>query len=200
MMSDTALSTDPADSGTASEVGAVTAEYIAGPLRGLAVAIDSLRPMPGNARAHGERDLSAIADSLRAHGQQRPIVVAKTYRGTERAIIAGCGTWRAARRLGWRWIAVSWFEGSDTDAAAYSVRDNRTSDLSRFNAPALAALSADADLDLLTLGWTGAELGDLLALAGTDAVPRFEPEQPVGRLDQLQPHNCPMCRCREAKS
>jgi len=198
-MRDMATSPDAADGGAPSVVGTVTAEYIAADLRALAVPIDSLRPMPGNARAHGERDLSAIADSLRAHGQQRPIVVAKTYRGTEHAIIAGSGTWQAARRLGWRWIAVSWFEGSDTDAAAYSVRDNRTSELSRFDASALTTLAADADLDLLTLGWTGAELGDLLALSGADAVPAFEPERPVGRLDQLQPH-CATCRCREVKS
>jgi ParB-like chromosome segregation protein Spo0J len=173
--------------------------FIAPSLHALIVPIDSVQPMPGNARAHGERDLSAIAESLRDHGQQRPIVVKAEYRGTERAIMAGCGTWMAAKRLGWPFIAVSWFTGTDADAAAYSVRDNRTSELSRFDASALAALSADAELDLLSLGWTGAELGDLLALADGDAVPHFEPvEQPVGRLDRLEPH-CATCRCREAK-
>lgn len=187
MMRDMAASTDPAVN---------VAPYIATDLRALAVPIDSLRPMPGNARAHGERDLSAIADSLREHGQQRPIVVARRYRDTENAIIAGCGTWMAAKRLQWRFIAASWFTGSDAEAAAYSVRDNRTSELSRFDASALTALALDADLDLLTLGWTGAELGDLLALAGSDAVPDFEPQQPAHRLDQLAAH-CPTCTCRQ---
>jgi hypothetical protein len=184
-----------ADDGVLSNVGTVTAEYIAADLRALAVPIDSLRRMPGNARAHCERDLAAIEDSLRAHGQQRPIVAARTYRGTEHAIIAGCGTWQAARRFGWRWIAVSWFEGSDTDAATYSVRDNRTSELSRFDESALAALAADADLDLLTLGWTGAELADLLVSAPDAPVPHFEPVESAHRLDELQPH-CRTCTCR----
>lgn len=192
MMRDTTISTDAADDGARSEVGTVT-EYIAADLRALAVPIDVLRPMPGNARAHGERDLSAIADSLRAHGQQRPIVVARHYRSTENAIIAGCGTWAAAKRLDWRFIAASWFTGSDEEAAAYSVRDNRTGELSRWDADSLAALQADG-VDLLALWHDDADLADLLH--GAAPVPKFQPEAPAHRLDELAAH-CPTCTCRK---
>jgi hypothetical protein len=88
--------------------------------------------------------------------------------------------------------------GTDDEARAYAIVDNRSAELSEWDAGQLAALQADGS-DLLSLGWTGAELGDLLALAGADAVPHFAPEEPVGRLDQLQPH-CATCRCREASS
>jgi hypothetical protein len=125
-------------------------DYIAPSLHRLAVPIDALRPMVGNARQHGERDLSAIAASLQAHGQQRPVVAMRRYRGVPAVIIAGCGTWTAAKRLGWRYIAVTWFEGSDDEAAAYSVRDNRTAELSAWSADALTAL-ADDGLDLRAL-------------------------------------------------
>ncbi len=191
MIGDMVASTDAADGSARSEVGAVTAEYIAADLRALAVPIDYLRPMPGNARTHGERDLSAIADSLRAHGQQRPIVVARRYRSTENAIIAGCGTWAAAKRLGWRFIAASWFTGSDEEAAAYSVRDNRTGELSRWDADSLAALQADG-VDLLRLWHDDAALADLL---GADVpVPKFTPLTPAHRLDELADNTtCPAC-------
>jgi hypothetical protein len=192
MMRDMAISTDAPDDGAAYDFGAVTAEYIAPDLRALAVPLDSLRPMPGNARAHGERDLSAIADSLQAHGQQRPIVVARQYRGTENAIIAGCGTWAAAKRLGWHFIAASWFSGDDAEAAAYSVRDNRTGELSAWNPAALVALQAD--VDLLALWHDDADLADLLH--GAAPVPKFQPEAPAHRLDELAAH-CPTCTCRK---
>ena len=176
-----------------SENGTVTAPYVAADLHRLIVPIDSLRPMPGNARMHDERNLSAIADSLLAHGQQTPLVALAKFREVERVILKGHGTWMAAKRLlHWPHIAVAWFIGSDTEAAAYSVRDNRTSDTSRFNAPALVALSADANLDLLTLGWNEVELADLLGAQAP--APKFTPEAPAHRLDELaHDTTCPAC-------
>jgi hypothetical protein len=197
MMRDLAISPNGADGATPSDIGSVTAKYIAPDLRALAVPIDSLRPMPGNARAHGERDLSALTESLRRHGQRKPGVAKRTYRGLSNVLLAGHGTLQAARRLGWKHIAVSWFDGTDDEAREYAIRDNRTSDLSQFDSNQLAALQADG-VDLLTLGWTGAELGDLLALADAETVPHFAPDSPVSRLDVLEPH-CPTCRCREVK-
>jgi len=148
---------------------AVALDYIAESLRALAAPIDRLQPMPGNARAHGPRDLDAIAASLQAHGQQRPIVVARRYRGEEHCIIAGCGTWSAARSLGWRFIAVTYFEGTDAEAAAYSVRDNRTSELSQWSPDALRALANDGAVDLAQLWGDGADLDALLGVPVSDA-------------------------------
>ena len=63
------------------------------------VAIDALTVDPANVRGHSGRNLEAIAASLRAFGQQRPIVVDR-----DGVVIAGNGTLLAARQLGWTHI------------------------------------------------------------------------------------------------
>jgi ParB-like nuclease domain len=132
-----------------------TLRGIAPDLQRLAVAVSDLQPDPANAREHGERSITAIAESLRLR-QRKPIVAKRTYRGMSNVVLAGNGTLQAARRLGWSHIAVSWFDGTDDEALEYALRDNRTSDLSHFDNHRLAALQADG-VDLLSLGWSGAE-------------------------------------------
>lgn len=176
-------------------------DHIAPDLRALAFPVADLQPDPANPRQHGERSIAAIADSLLAHGQRKPIVAKRTYRGLSNVVLAGNGTLLAVRLLKWSHVAVSWLDGSDDQALAYGLRDNKTSDSSHFDNQQLAALASEG-VDLLALGWRADELGDLLALAGADVVPTFEPEQqPVGRLDRLSAH-CATCCCpgRERKS
>ena len=59
------------------------------------VAIELLKPYPGNARTHDDRQLAKIASSLDAFGWMNPIVAERD--GT---IIAGHGRWQAAKSLG----------------------------------------------------------------------------------------------------
>lgn len=63
--------------GSRDEAGAAVAnlEYIAAPLRALAVPIAGLNPDAANARTHDERNIQAIAASLSRWGQRLPIVV-----------------------------------------------------------------------------------------------------------------------------
>lgn len=180
-----------ADDGAVSNIGTVTAEYIAPDLRALAWPVDDLQPAPDNARAHADADLDAVAESLRAHDQQKPIVAKRHYRGLSNVVIAGCGTLTAARRLGWSHIAVAWFEGDDDAAREYAIRDNRTQELSVWDSGQLAALVADG-VDLLSLWHDDAALADLL---GAEApTPRFQPEAPAHRLDELADNTtCPAC-------
>jgi ParB-like chromosome segregation protein Spo0J len=190
-------STDAVDDGGTSDIGTVTAEYIAPDLRALTFAIADLRLAPDNARAHADADIDAVAESLRLHGQQKPVVAKRTYRGIANAVLAGNGTLQAARRLGWTRLAVVWFSGNDHEAREYAYRDNLTQEKSRWDADQLRA-DADTGLDLLSLGFDGAMLADLL---GADApVPKFAPVETEYRLDELQPH-CRTCTCRQgAKS
>jgi hypothetical protein len=157
------------------------------------VPVADLRPAPDNARRHSlDRDIPALMASLDRFGQRKPIVAKREYRGLPNVIIAGCGTLTAARRLGWSHIAVAWFDGSDDDARAYAISDNRTAELSAWDAGQLVALQAEG-LDLLALWHDDNDLGALLADAAP--VPAFEEstddEQP--RLDQLAPIVCPHC-------
>jgi hypothetical protein len=140
--------------------------YIAHGLRPLAFPVAQLTAMPGNPRAHEARSVDAIAASLSRFGQRKPIVVARTYRGLSGVVVAGNGTLAAARTLGWSHVAVSWFDGSDDEARAFAVADNRTAELSAWDRDALAALQADG-CDLAAL-WGGSDVDarDLSALLG----------------------------------
>ena len=51
-------------------------DHIEASLRSLAVPLGDVFPDPANLRKHPERNLTAIVNSLRAFGQQRPILAA----------------------------------------------------------------------------------------------------------------------------
>jgi hypothetical protein len=193
MMPDTALSTDPADGGAPSEIGTVTAEYIAADLRPLAFPVAALNFDAGNARVHDAESVRAIQDSYVRHGQLKAVVAKRQYRGVRNAVLAGNGGLAAARALGWTHLAVVWLDDhlSDDNARDFAYRDNLTQEASRWDADQLRA-DADVGLDLLALGFDGASLVNLL---GADApTPRFEPEAPTHRLDELADNvTCPAC-------
>lgn len=96
------------------------------------VPLDSISQDPANVRKHNERNIDAIVASLRAFGQQTPIVV--DARGV---ILKGNGTYEAARKLGWENIGVVFTELSGSSATAYAIADNRTSELGEWDLPAL---------------------------------------------------------------
>ena len=167
--------------------------YISPDLRPLAVPMSMLQPAPDNARRHRDADLAALADSLRRFGQRKPVVAMRHYRGLSGVVLAGNGTFEAAYRLDWSHLAVAWFEGTDDEARAYAIADNRTAELSSWDVEALRSLQADG-VDLGDLWHGAADLADLLR---ADApVPKFQPVEADHRLDRLQPH-CRTCRCRE---
>ena len=64
------------------------------------VPVDSIKAHPQNPRLG---DVAAIAESLQVNGQYSPIVV---WNDT---IIAGTHTWKAAKSLGWKEIAITRF-------------------------------------------------------------------------------------------
>jgi len=87
------------------------------------IPIDSIHAHPMNPRLG---DVASIAESLEVNGQYSPVVV---WGDT---IIAGTHTWKAAKSLGWKEIAVTKFEGTEDDALRVLITDNRTSDISSY--------------------------------------------------------------------
>lgn len=153
-------------------------------LRGLAVPLISLNPSPDNARRHDlSRDVTVIAASLRRFGQRKPIVAKAEYMGVGRAVIAGNGTLLAAQSLGWSHIAVSWFSGTDEEAQAYALVDNRSAELSQWDLPTLAAQlqaihARDGAAGVEGLGWAAHESGPLMQANWTPpAEGRLHPDQ-----------------------
>ena len=118
------------------------------------VRLDAIRADDDNARVHDARQIDAIARSLTAFGQRRPIVL--DDKGT---IIAGNGTYAAAKALGWTEIdaVVAPFESME-QRRAYAIADNRTGTLAEWSHEALIAALRDADGETIAAtGFTRAE-------------------------------------------
>lgn len=117
------------------------------------VAVASLREDPDNARKHGKKNMEAILGSLREFGQRKPIVA----RPSDRVVLAGNGTLRAAIELGWEEIYVAWAELDDEQARAYALADNHTGDLSEWDLGVLARhlehLKVSTTFDVGALGF-----------------------------------------------
>jgi DNA modification methylase len=136
-------------------------------LASLATPLDELRPLPGNPR---RGDVEAIARSLAAFGQRKPIVANRTTG----EVIAGNHTLLAARSLSWPEVAVVWVADDQATAHAYALADNRTAELGGYDDEALAALieevrDADAELFAAT-GWADDDLQALLDQLGAEPV------------------------------
>lgn len=118
------------------------------------VDINSVFPYPMNAR---QGDVGLISESLAKNGQFRPIVVNKR----DNSILVGNHTWKAAKALGWREIAVTFIDADEEQAARIVLVDNRTSDLGSYDHVELAEILQSVPAFDGT-GYTGDDLDDLL--------------------------------------
>ncbi len=98
------------------------------------VAIDRLFCSPTNPRKN-DAAVPHVAASIRRFGWHQPIVARRTGE-----VIAGNTRLKAAQSLGMTEVPVWWFDGSDIDAIAYTIADNRTATFAENDEPALAKL------------------------------------------------------------
>lgn len=111
----------------------MSAPNIHSTLSKLVVPIDGLRHYGANPR---RGDVTAIAESLLANGQYKPIVV----RTGTMEVLAGNHTLKAAKELGWDRVAVTFVDVDDEQAARIVLVDNRTNDLATYDDSELVAL------------------------------------------------------------
>lgn len=112
---------------------------------------------PSNARKHGDRNLEAIKSSLAKFGQQKPIVV-----DSAGVVVAGNGTLAAAKALGWAEIDVVVTDLAGSQATAFAIADNRTSELAEWDGEVLTKLLGSLELDeRIAAGFDDAELAKL---------------------------------------
>ena len=156
------------------------------------VQIAQLSLDPSNARKHSQRNLDAIAASLKKFGQRKPIVVHKGV------VLAGNGTLEAAKTLGWTEIEVAEVPSDwDLDTAkAYALADNRTAELAEWDESELAKQLLelqDADWDITELGFDIPKLTDIES-GNEDEIPEppVEPKTKLGDIYQLGRHRL-MC-------
>ena len=139
----------------------------------------ALVPYPNNPRVG---DVGAIAESLEANGQYRPIVV----RRETREVLAGNHTLEAAKHLEWATIKVTYVEGlTDEQAARIVLADNRLPDLGRYNIPDLTELLEQVGANLVGTGYDDYFLTNLLA-----SLDKAE-TQPVAKADRDTPASNP---------
>lgn len=151
------------------------------------VPITSLKPDPDNVRLHDDRNIEAIKASLSTFEQTRPLVV-----DPDGTIVAGNGTYEAARELGWTHVYVTRVAfASAAELRAFALADNRTAELAQWNSPVLV----EAIEHLALAGWSVEELGfepqDLAAFRPKDAQPPAE--FPSYGEDVETEHMCPSC-------
>jgi len=98
----------------------------------LSTPIDELMTHPDNPL---RGNVDAIAESLRTHGQYRPIVADEAG-----VVLAGNHTLLAARQLGWTEIAAVFVDVDEDTARRILLVDNRTADLGTYDDTRLVEL------------------------------------------------------------
>lgn len=156
-------------------------------------AVDRLKPYAKNARTHSPEQIEKIAGSIATYGFNAPILV-----DSDDGIVAGHGRLAAAKELGLEEVPVIVLDHlTEKQRRAYILADNRLAELSGWDVNLLAdelqALREDK-FDIEVLGWSDAELEDLL-----DKPFEFEPasEEEQGKLDEKKAQEidcvCPNC-------
>jgi ParB-like chromosome segregation protein Spo0J len=133
------------------------------------VKISDLSQDPANARKHDERNLAATIASFRRFGQQHPIVIDRNN-----VVRAGNCRLDAAEALGWDSIKAVRSDLSGSDAIAYAIADNRTSELAEWDDDILAAqlqgLLTDDEALLDAAGFDEDELNEMLEQFDADEI------------------------------
>lgn len=154
--------------------------------------LGDLRPYPGNAR---RGDVDAIAESMRVNGQYAPLVV---QRSTGHVLV-GNHRLRAAQKLGWPSVQVTYLDVDDEGARRIVLADNRTADLGSYDEPALLALLRDLGEDLSGTGYDAEDFDALLASLD-EAPDEPPPSTPSGREPAARPSGPPPPEYEEAYS
>lgn len=123
------------------------------------VDLDRLFLSPHNPR-HNDAAVPHVAESIRRFGWQQPIVARPSGE-----VIAGNTRLKAAKQLGHAKVPVVWFAGSDLDATAFQIADNRTHEFATWDEPALAKLLQElrAEDSLDGVGFDTEDIDELIA-------------------------------------
>jgi ParB-like chromosome segregation protein Spo0J len=145
----------------------------------LAADLSSVNLDPNNARTG--HDLRRLSNSLTQYGQRKPIVVNKNGN----VILAGNGTWTAAKSLGWTHIAVVWVSDDEETATGYAIADNRIGELSEWD---LTQLSSSLEVlseseEEYEVGFDSASINMLFAQIGDEQLPASDFEDDMKQFD-----------------
>jgi len=140
------------------------------------VAIDDLKPYPGNPKAHPETQIAKIANSLKEFGVCKNIVI-----NADNEVLAGHGSILAYKKLGAGGVpCYRAIHMTPAQEKAFRIADNKTAESEWFPESLEAELRALQDMDF-DLELTGFDLYELeaMALGGGEA-----PEDPGPQIDR----------------
>jgi DNA modification methylase len=146
--------------------------------------VDRIRADKRNARRHPDGQIDAIRSSIREFGVTFPALVRED--GT---LIAGEGRWTAAKLEGLVEFPVVVARGwTEAQCRAYSIADNRLTDLSEFDAASLRLELTELQgegINLALTGFSGRALKEALALPqGGKTDPDDVPEPPANTISK----------------
>ena len=159
--------------------------------------IGSLKPYDWNARTHSAKQITQIAESIKAFGFNNPVLIDRAG-----GIIAGHGRVEAAKMLGHETVpCVRLDHLSDAQKRAYILADNKLAEKAGWDPEILKIelqhlTSLDLDFDVSVTGFEMPEIDVLLSDAApecdpADELPTIEPGPAITRLGdiwQIGPH------------
>jgi ParB-like chromosome segregation protein Spo0J len=149
--------------------------------------IDELKPDPRNTRLHPPEQLASMVKSMREFGFTVPVIIDD---GSN--VVAGHARLMTARHLGMKEVPTIRLGGlTEAQLRAYSIADNRTAELAKWDDRMLAAELAELKVDMPDLTVTGFSSDELSRLL---APPSFE--DPRTRRGTTKIHTttkCPKC-------
>ena len=123
------------------------------------VAINNVKVPVKTLRHHPECNITAIADSIKLFGQQKPVLI-----DASNTIISGTGIYLALMKLNSTTIDIVHSNLNGEPALAYSVVDNKCTDTSLFSEPDLQSIASylAEDYNLENLGFNDNDVKALL--------------------------------------
>jgi DNA modification methylase len=146
------------------------------------ISVSRLFCSPSNPRLN-DPAVPHVAASLRRFGWQQPIVAKPSGE-----VIAGNTRLKAAQSLGMTEVPVVWFSGTELEATAFAIADNRTAEFAEWDDQALASILMHlrAEDALEGVGYAEGDIDALLEELGQgerhdldDAGPEPPPVRPV---------------------
>ena len=144
------------------------------------VSVEELHLNASNPRQN-EKAVGPVKDSLARFGWKQPVVADKSGR-----VWAGNTRLKAAKELGMEKVPVWRIEGTELEMHAFAIADNRTSEFADWDNEMLSVLLGQLqEEDMLDgVGYTDAEVFDLIDRFGADETPGPEPEPESPRLEE----------------
>jgi DNA modification methylase len=149
------------------------------------VDLKKLKPRKGNRNKHDKEQILRLAKIIQAHGQRKPIIVAKN----DGFMVTGHATLEALKHLGWQKCAVNFQEfKDDTEIWAHHIADNAIAswavlDFQGINMD-LPDFGPDFDLDLLGIKDFTLDVTEKLPPGDEEETPE-PPKEPKSKLGDL---------------